>query len=282
MRYLQWISPKKTYLNSRIDLLKIRLIHDTIKGLENINNSSKNEFLYIIYSNENAKKVKLTLKFGSIQIKELFWQGLMHYMGEARALNQFRPHYDMLASNFLTKKEPGEIMGLKNLRNFLKNRQIFIEIDELKSIFFKLKFDFSDSFTLNKTMLKQILRELMNDNELVDIFENYCDTWNRMNDKNEKTDHFMKISELKKFFIMEQGQVFDDESLREIIRTYEDFNIGDKPQDSISLSGLKTFISFLMNFIFYHLGFRNILFSIHNEFFNVDKLGVYQVEIILV
>ena len=257
IRYLKWIPLKRTGAPSRLDLLKIKLIHDTSNSESSHHSCKINKLLYILYSNDKAKKFKLTLKFPDTLSKEMFWQGLLHFMSQASTMSQFRTHHEMLASSFLNK-EQGKNMDLKSFRIFLKNRQIFVEIDELKVIFSKQSIDINSSFVLTKTLLRQILRDLLNDNGFLEIFSNYCESW--LDDKNEKTEHYMSISELRKFFAIEQGEEFDEETLREIIKTYDDKKLGSNSTDFISLSG-----------------FRNILCSSNNEFFNPNKLVVYQV-----
>ena len=257
IRYLQWIPLKKSGTPSCLDLLKIKLIHDTSDSEISHHSCKINKLLYILYSNDKAKKFKLTLKFLDSRSKEMFWQGLLHFMTQASTISQFRTHHEMLASTFL-KKEQGKNMDLKSLRNFLKIRNIFVEIDELKVVFSKLSIDVNSSFVLTKTLLRQILRDLLNDNGFLEIFSNYCESW--LDDKNEKTEHYMSISELKKFFVIEQGEEFDDETVREIIKTFDDKKLETNSIDFLSFSG-----------------FRNILCSSNNEFFNPNKLIVYQV-----
>ena len=64
--------------------------------------------------------------------------------------------------------------------------------------------------------------------------------------------------------MIEQNQNFEnDEDLKEVIRTYEEKSQAfdnEKTNDKISLAG-----------------FRNILFSMNNQIFDVNKLAVYQV-----
>lgn len=258
IRYLQWIPVKKSGDPSSLDLLKIKLVHDSSDKEVSQQHSCKiNKLLYILYANDKAKKLKLTLKFPDSRSKEMFWQGLLHFMSQASTVSQFRTHHEMLASTFL-KKEQGKNMDLKSLRTFLKNRHIFVEIEELKVVFSKIGIDANSSFVLTKALLRQILRELLNDNGFLEIFSNYCESW--LDDKNEKTEHYMTISELRKFFVIEQGEEVDDETLKEIIATYDDKQRETNSTEFISLSG-----------------FRNILCSKNNEFFDPNKLVVYQV-----
>ena len=74
----------------------------------------------------------------------------------------------------------------------------------------------------------------------------------------------MSLKELRKFFMIEQNQSFEnDEDLKEVIRTYEEKSQAfdnEKTNDKISLAG-----------------FRNKLFSMNNQIFDVNKLAVYQV-----
>ena len=80
-----------------------------------------------------------------------------------------------------------------------------------------------------------------------------------------KNNDFIKLAKLKKFFVIEQNQCFDDKHLREIIKTHEDptINKNNQNNDQISLSG-----------------FKNILFSFSNQIFDINKLQIYQVNIL--
>ncbi len=263
-RFLQWISLKKTLYNSRIDLLNIHLVFENNKIPKTFLNTD--DILFILYSNEKGRKRKITLKFCDFSQKNLFWQGLLHFMSEARVSNEFRPHIDMLASTFIgSNNEKEKVMNLKKLKRFLKDRQILVEEEEIKKILSKIhgkeKINAEENFVLNKENLRKILKELLNCNEFIAIFANYCENWMKMD---ENSSYFLSLKELRKFFRVEQNQVFEnDEDLMEVIRTYEEksqeFN-NEKKIDKISLAG-----------------FRNILFSINNQIFDVNKLAVYQV-----
>ena len=262
LRFLQWISDKKSLYKSRIDLLQITLIYDKNKNINSLN-ATFDQTLYITYVNEKDYKKKLVLKFASTIQKKLFWQGLLYFLKEARAANQCRPHIDMIASKFFSKNNDHEkVLNIKHLRVFLKNRQIILEQNELQQILDKLNLPANENFILNKEIIKSILKELLNHNELLEIFSVYCQNW--MEDKdNDKSEYYLQLNEIKKFFLMEQKQVIDDDCIKKIIGAYEDNTV----KNSSNYSEQKISLS----------GFRNILFSLNNQIFDVGKASFYQV-----
>ena len=187
-------------------------------------------------------------------------------MAEARVSNEFRLDIDRLASWLIDLNDENEkFMNLKKLRSFLKDRQIFAEEEELRKILSKIlgkeRINAEENFALNKKTLRKILKELLNYNEFLAIFANYCENWMKLD---ENSYYFMSLKELRKFFMIEQNQNFEnDEDLKEVIRTYEEKSQAfdnEKTNDKISLAG-----------------FRNKLFSMNNQIFDVNKLAVYQV-----
>lgn len=260
LHHLQWISFKKKFYESRINLLKVSLIHD-ITSFDFHKSDKSNVFLYIVYSNLANKKKKLTLKFPSFQRKNLFWQGILFFMKESNHLQRNRTHFDLMASGFICSGSNEKEMNFIEMIRFLKDRQIFIEEEELKTVMAKLNFDFDfrKTFFFNKNLFKKILGELVDYNEFIQIFSNYCKNWL---EGNKKPDYFMSLDELKKFFLIEQNENLDEIYLKKLLKT-KSINLN-KPQevnnDKISLTKLKS-----------------ILFSMNNQIFDVKKMAIYQV-----
>ena len=81
--YLQWISKKKIYGNSRIDLTKITNISDdpTWKMANLLKRMSN--LLCLTYENANQKEVEMLLKFPNEETKLFWWQGIQHFIKRA-------------------------------------------------------------------------------------------------------------------------------------------------------------------------------------------------------
>ena len=257
IRYLQWLSSKKHFFDSRLDLLKIRLIYDN-KSFDLKKNKEKNESLLISYWNNKEKKKILNLRFTTFQQKNLFWQGLLFFMKEAKLSYENRTNIDQLASNYFQISTQEKEMSFMDLKKFLKNRQIFVEETELKDILNKLNYQVDKNFKLNKNMIKALLKEMLHCNEFVEIFSNYCESWLEHTVGHE---YYMKLEELKKFFLIEQKQILEDNVIKNMIYAFEDKqNTAKNKNDKISLNG-----------------FRNILFSMNNQIFDNNKMEFYQV-----
>jgi len=81
--YLQWISKKKIYGNSRIDLTKITNISDNptwkIAGLL----KRMSNLLCLTYENSSQKEVEILLKFPNEETKLFWWQGIQYFIKKA-------------------------------------------------------------------------------------------------------------------------------------------------------------------------------------------------------
>ena len=186
----------------------------------------------------------------------MFWQGLLDFIREATELYRNRGNFDLLVSNYLPMGNSEKNMNLVNLIYFLKKRQVFVEENELKKILKRLNYAADQNFILNRDMLKALLKELLHHNEIIDIFLNYCKNWL---ENDQEAEYYMTFEELKNFFIVEQKQIFDDATIKNMIITFEDKR-GEQKTDQISL-----------------IGFRNILFSMNNQICDVNQLDFYQV-----
>lgn len=163
---------------------------------------------------------------------------------------------DMIASKLFLESDPnsGKI-SKKPLIEFLKRQNIKLD-DKFQGFLDSLP---NDKKHFGKQTFKLILKKLLNYDEIIPIFSTYCtDIFRRTKDK----DQYLTIKQLKKFFIVEQNQIFENDAyLKKIIDTFDDNKKeGLSTSDKMSLSG-----------------FRNMLFSINNQIFDINKMKPYQV-----
>lgn len=265
LRFLQWISPNKKITKSRIDLTKILLIDEKPENfLKTSLNTSKNQLLKssclnISYINEKNSKKSMMLRFRNHSDKSHFWQGILHFMKEA-STNKNKSHIDMMASCLPINDDRQSSWNIRSLENILKENHILLKEKDILEFFSKNGIKDQTNLHIDKSTIKEMLKEFYKVEEIIDLFSKYCHNWIDF-DKN--SIKFMQLKELKKFFIVEQKQVLDDEALKNIIQIYEDpemNKIKESKDNMISLNG-----------------FQNILFSNNNYIYDINKLQIYQV-----
>lgn len=85
--FLQWLSSKKIYGNSRIDLSRITNISDNPTSKMAILFKRWSYLLCITYENANQKEVDLIIKFPSEETKLFWWQGIQYFIKNATEFN---------------------------------------------------------------------------------------------------------------------------------------------------------------------------------------------------
>ena len=78
--YLQWISHKKVYGNSRLELSKITNISDDPIWKIARYFRRNNNILCLTYENSNQKEIEMLLKFPNEETKLFWWQGLQYFI----------------------------------------------------------------------------------------------------------------------------------------------------------------------------------------------------------
>lgn len=86
--FLQWLSAKKEYSKSRINLKSITDISDNPTWKTKINFEKSNTLLAICYRDNNEIERELVLKFQSEEKKLLWWQGNQYFTRVANDKSQ--------------------------------------------------------------------------------------------------------------------------------------------------------------------------------------------------
>lgn len=182
-------------------------------------------------------------------------------MSEFSQKSKDRSQVDMMASQMIINSHE-KLLDIKSLQHFLEEKKISLSQGEILGILQRNGVKNEDLLKVDKNMVKNILKEVYKVKEIVEVFTKYCKTWI---DCEKNSDSFMKLKELKKFFVVEQNQVLCDNGLRNIIKTFDKEELTKPKEQADSLISLA--------------GFQNILLSDNNQIFDVSKFKVYQVKL---
>lgn len=257
IRFLRWVSPKNKSKENQIDLLKVKLIHDN-KYFDFHTWRNKDVFLFIVYADTKGKKRKLSLKFTCLKEKELFWQGLLHFIDEASALSDKKNNIALWASSHFSLSENNDKeMNFNELFNFLKKRELLISKSELGDVLQKININIEGKIVFNRNLIRVLFKSLATYDEIFEIFSNYCQEWFEEDDK--EIEMYMTFQEFKTFFLEEQKQSIEDAELKKFKEIYRENN-----EEANS------------NIITLHEA-KKILFSLNNQIFDINKMEYYQV-----
>lgn len=155
------------------------------------------------------------------------------------------------------KNKVNSLIPKEKIYEFLKKNKI--EIDD--KFFDFLNNMFESSPKIAKDQFKLIMKELTKYDETIAIFSKYLEE-EKKNHLIHTKESYLTVENLKDFFMYEQDQIFNNDSyIKKIIQSFEPV----------------TEDSFLDDETMSIDGFKKMLFSNHNQIFDVNKLRTYQV-----
>lgn len=188
--YLQWLSPKKTYTKTRLDLKTVKVITDNPnfdsiiqKKYENFKNISK--LLFISHGDYFQNKLMIIM-FESEVAKKLFWQGMQFLSKKAIEKISYigDPRKSLALKLFIeADKDGNKSLSFEEVKIILKRLHINIRHNFLQNFF--QKYDKNMNKKIDWDEFKEMVNDISLKPELKTVFTKYCKETRLLKQKDE-------------------------------------------------------------------------------------------------